>query len=367
MRASAAPSRLALVLCGTWSGLALLLLACLQHTAAAQPSPDRNEASPPPGQDGAFAPAEAETDAAGPAPVAGSDAAGEDPASPATASEADADAEAGASADAVANTGEAGPDTAPSSRAGVGAGEAEASPPPPSYTPQATPPTPTLEVTTLCQGRRIRSLRTDGMQRVARADITTTMGLRQGDRCTDRALTAAVRQLWNLGFFDDIVVQGEAIGKDGIALRVTVLERPAIGKITLEGNDQIDDEDIEEKISLEEGEILSIPAVQRQVTKIRDLYAEEGYFLAHVHYALRPMRTRHKEIELRFIIDEGEEVEIRRLRFVGNRHVRDKSLHKAMQSSETSFWSLFSSSNKYNKAIFEEDLTRLQALYYDKG
>ncbi|MEZ4288759.1 MAG: POTRA domain-containing protein [Polyangiales bacterium] len=68
-----------------------------------------------------------------------------------------------------------------------------------------------------------------------------------------------------------------------------------------------------------------------------------------------------------FKIDEGQEVKVRRVVFLGNESITDDELTKIMATRETGFFSFLQSNNKFNQANFDEDLTRLQAWYYDKG
>ena len=235
------------------------------------------------------------------------------------------------------------------------------------YEPRVEAPSQVREPKTICQGRRIRRVRVRGMQRVTQEDVLASMRLKPGQICTDAEITRDARALWDLGFFDDLTLEGVAIGEKDLVLVVRVKERPSVGKIVYRGNSEIDEDDLKEKVSLKEGEILSIPEVQRQVVKIRDLYAEKGFFLAKVRYELRNMDDHNNEVEVRFIISEGEEVTVRRIRFVGNRNVPSSELNGVMKTSETAFWSFITSSNKFNRDFFEEDLTRLQATYYDRG
>lgn len=217
---------------------------------------------------------------------------------------------------------------------------------------------------TVCEGRRIRDIEIVGVQRVDEEDVLASMELREGLPCTDREIARDANRLWALGFFDDIVFDATLVGEE-IDLLVRLVERPAIGAIEFRGNDEVDDEDIDEKVTLREGAILSIPEVQRQVTKIRDLYAEKGFFLARVRYELIP--GDNGEVTVRFLIEEGEEVTVRRVRFIGNDNVRADELTEIMQTSETGFFSFLASNDSFNQDHFDEDLTRIQAYYYDQG
>ena len=218
---------------------------------------------------------------------------------------------------------------------------------------------------TVCQGRTIERIFVRGGRRVSDDDIRATLDLRAGVPCTDAEVTRDAQALWDLGFFDDVTVEAEPVGEHRINLYFIVRERPAIGEVVYEGNDEVSDSDLDEKVTLREGEVLSVPEVQRQVTRIRDLYAEKGFFLARIDYELTEMDD--DEVRVKFVIDEGEEVTVRRIRFIGNRNFETDELLGFMRTSETGFFSFISSNNTFNREFFEEDVTRLQALYYDRG
>ena len=219
---------------------------------------------------------------------------------------------------------------------------------------------------TICHGRRIETLRVRGNRRVDVRDVQANMQLREGLPCTDEEVARDARSLWNTGFFDDIVFAATPEG-DGIVLTVQLMERPSVAEIVFEGNDEVSEEDLDERVTLRENSILSVPEVRRQVNRIRDLYAEEGHFLAEVRHEIVPDGERGESVAVRFVITEGPKVEVRQIRFVGNQHFNAEDLHGIMQTSETGFFSFLSSSNTFNEETFDEDVMRLQAYYHEHG
>jgi outer membrane protein insertion porin family len=217
---------------------------------------------------------------------------------------------------------------------------------------------------TVCEGKRIRRIDVLGNGRVSADDIRAGMKLKQGSTCTDSAVARDARGLWDLGYFDDLTFSAKIEAGD-LQLTVQVRERPAIGKISFEGDSAVDQEDIDEKVNLEVGAILSEHDVRAQIPKIRDVYAEEGYFLAKVSYQLIPMPN--NQVEVRFDIVEGPEVSVRRISFLGNVHLPDDELLGFMRTHATGVFSFISSSDKFKRDFFDEDVLRLQALYYDRG
>jgi len=242
--------------------------------------------------------------------------------------------------------------------AGEAEGEAEGELPPRAAAPTVAVPR------TVCEGHRIKAIDVAGNGRVSGDDVRASLKLKKGMTCTDSAIARDARGLWDLGYFDDLIFSARVEGNEVVLLVVTK-ERPAIGKITFEGDDEIDEEDIDEKVSLEVGAVLSENDVRAQIPKIRDVYAEEGYFLAKVSYQLKPMPN--NQVEIRFDIVEGPEVSVRRMRFVGNDKLGDDDLLGFMRTHATGIFSMVSSNDTFKRDFFDEDVLRIQALYYDRG
>ena len=217
-----------------------------------------------------------------------------------------------------------------------------------------------------CQGRRIIRIMVEGARRVAADDILATMRLSSDVPCTENEVTRDARSLWELGFFDDIIIEAEPVGPN-VVLVVRVRERPEIRSIVFEGNDEIDDEDIEEEISIREGTVLSPSDVREQVDKIRDHYASEGYFLSRVTYELREVDNDQNQVDVVFSVDEGPAVKVRRITLVGNQNISTADLHAIMATGETGFFSFITDSDTFDREKFDEDVMRLQAWYYDQG
>jgi outer membrane protein insertion porin family len=217
---------------------------------------------------------------------------------------------------------------------------------------------------TACEGRRIGRIRVLGNRRVSDEDVLASVRMRAGRICTDAGVSEDAHALWDLGFFDDIVVEADAT-EERVELSFRLRERPAIGDVRYEGNGHVSTSDIDEVVDLREGSILSRPAIARQVTRMRDLYAEKGYFLARI--TPRLVRTENNEVDVVFDIVEGDEVTVRRIRFVGNRFISSADLRGIMQTGETGIFSFISNNDNFQESRFDEDVNRLQALYYDRG
>lgn len=87
--------------------------------------------------------------------------------------------------------------------------------------------------------------------------------------------------------------------------------------ITFSGNHLFDDQKIDEKLLIHDGDIYSIDKLRETVQNIKDLYGSKGYIEANVNYTLRPVGT-GSQYNVHIDIEEGEEYKIGLIRVLGN-------------------------------------------------
>ncbi|HTV23820.1 MAG TPA: outer membrane protein assembly factor BamA, partial [Polyangiaceae bacterium] len=213
------------------------------------------------------------------------------------------------------------------------------------------------------RGLPIVNIRVAGNRRITSEDILAYLTEKPGQTFSPEALSKDVRELWNSGFFDDIEVDLEREA-GGASLRFVVRERPNISEIEFEGNTEIDTDDLTEAIEVKANSIISYPAIQRSIQKIRDKYAEQGYFLAEAQSEVLPLKN--NEVKIKFKVTEHSRVSVRRVTFIGNDTVSDDELRAVMFTGNPGFFA-FGSGGPFRQDAFERDMAVISALYYDRG
>jgi outer membrane protein insertion porin family len=249
------------------------------------------------------------------------------------------------------------PSAAPAAASAVPAAAPDAPPGP--------PPAPPSEAEQ-ARGAPVAKVVVAGNRRIATEDVLTYLSqTRVGKPFNPEGLTKDVRELWDSGFFEDVEADLSR-RDDGVTLRILVRERPSIKAIEFKGNEKVDNDDLTEALSVEvkAGQILSYAAIRRGIQKLRDKYAEEGYFLAEVQNEILPQRD--NEVILRFTVREHEKVTVRRVTFIGNDHVPEDELREVMLTGQSSFFD-FGTGGGFRQDAFERDILVLSALYYDRG
>jgi outer membrane protein insertion porin family len=202
-----------------------------------------------------------------------------------------------------------------------------------------------------------------GNRRVAAEDVLTYLKQKIGQPFKPELLASDVRALWDSGFFDDVEVDMTR-SDAGVGLRFLVRERPNILAIEFSGNDEIDRDKLLEAVDLKVNTSLNVPSVRRAVQKVKDAYAEKGFYLADVDYALQPEKD--NDVTIQFKIVEHQSVSVRRITLVGNLEVATSELREVMATGASGLLS-FGSGGPYKQDILERDVLLMSGLYYDKG
>ncbi len=249
-------------------------------------------------------------------------------------------------------------------------------PPPPPPAPAPAPPAapqPPAEVPELppseadkAKGKRIAEVRIVGNRRISKEQIRGWLKwMRVGKPFNPRGMTTDVRELWDQGFFEDIEIDLTQT-QDEARLRILVKERPSVREVTFSGNKEIDDEDLGGIVAdeVKVGQIINHASIRRAIQKIRDKYAEDGYFLAEAHYEVQPRKN--NEVVVKFTVKEHEKVTVRRVTFIGNNSVASDELRDLMITGQMGFFS-FGSGGPFRQDAFERDVLVISSHYYDKG
>jgi outer membrane protein insertion porin family len=213
------------------------------------------------------------------------------------------------------------------------------------------------------RGVPIVAIDVGGNRRTTSDEILGYLRERPGQPFSPETLTRDVRELWDSGFFDDIEVD-LARSDRGVTLRVLVRERPTIRSVVYSGNNELDDEKLNEGVEIKANSVLSYPAIRRAVQKIRDLYAEKGFFLAEVTSEVQPQRD--NEVTLKFIVRENAQLSVRRVSLIGNDHIPEAEIREGMVTGQISIMS-FGSGGPFRQDGFDRDIYYIQSLYLDRG
>ncbi|MBY0385126.1 outer membrane protein assembly factor BamA, partial [bacterium] len=208
----------------------------------------------------------------------------------------------------------------------------------------------------------ISEIRVEGNKKIETSAILEKMTIKKGEKFDVSKIRENIQSLYDMGYFEDLRFE-----RKDQELIVTVIEKPSISAIEFEGNEELDDEDLTEKTGLKTFEMVNYSKIQKAISEIQKAYEEKGYLLAKVDFTLKPEEKAPQSSRLIFKVDENQKVKVKRVSFIGNKHVKDQDLKAFMMTQEGGFFSFLSGSGTYKQDIFDDDVKRISLIYLNKG
>jgi outer membrane protein insertion porin family len=247
-----------------------------------------------------------------------------------------------------------------------------AGPPPPAGAPLPTEATPDEESTGRSGGRAIGKIFVDGNVRVSDSAFFNSLRIKPGDPFDERAIHEEYRRLWDLGLFDDIIVESRQRAPGVFDLIFHVQDRPLINGVAFVGMKAVTEANILEalgkvKAEVRRGQPVDFSTLRRAEGAIEQLLAEKGYLEARVRARLTPVSQGQREVT--FHIREGAKTKIKAIDFVGNKVFSDRRLRKMLKLTRQARWLTSWASSKvlYHPAKFDQDAESIRSAYKSLG
>nr|WP_322740924.1 outer membrane protein assembly factor BamA [Endozoicomonas gorgoniicola] len=209
----------------------------------------------------------------------------------------------------------------------------------------------------------VSDIRIDGLQRVSAGTVFNSLPIEVGDDVESPQVAEAARSLFRTGYFNDI-----QMGRDGDVLVVSVVERPSISQIKIEGNKAIKTEDLMKGLSssgLSEGEIFQQATLEAIRLELERQYVSQGRYGARISADVEALPR--NRVKLTINVKEGKVATIRHINVVGNTVFPQEEVQDLFELKETGMFSFFGSSDKYSREKLSGDLERLRSYYLDRG
>ena len=209
----------------------------------------------------------------------------------------------------------------------------------------------------------VGDIRLEGLQRITAGTVFNYLPIKVGDTVDDTRTTAALRVLFGTGFFRDVRLE-----RDGDTLVVTVVERPSIGSIEFDGNEELKTENLLsalEQAGFAQGRVFNRSTFDQVKQELHRTYFAAGRYGAQVTGTVTPLER--NRVAVRFDIREGVIAKIRQISIVGNAAFDDDHLLDDFELDTTGFFSFITRSDRYSKPKLAADLETLRSFYLDQG
>lgn len=195
--------------------------------------------------------------------------------------------------------------------------------------------------------------------------VLMRVNTRKGDALDVNALDNELKKIWDLGYFSDVSVAVEP-QLDGLHLVFTVQEKPRIESIVVEGNDNIDEDDILAAMSTRTGAVLNEKLLAEDLLKIREVFRTAGYYLGAVTHRV-DMRQGGTAAALVLEVNEGNKLYIKEVKIEGAEKLRPGDVRDELYLTERGWFSWATGSGVLREDMLDRDSAAITAYYLNNG
>lgn len=192
--------------------------------------------------------------------------------------------------------------------------------------------------------------------------VLMRLSIRKGDAPSAAAVNDEVKRIWDMGYFSDV----RASIEPGNVLAFSVVEKPRIDNIVVEGSDKVDKDDILAAMSTKTGSVLNEKLLAEDLQKVTELYRKEGYYLAEVTQRLDP-RPAGAGAVLVLSVKEGGKLYIREVKVEGLKHLKQSDMEDYMALRPRNFLSWFTGTGVLKDEYLERDSNAIAAYGLNQG
>ncbi len=208
----------------------------------------------------------------------------------------------------------------------------------------------------------ITDVQVKGMRIMDPDVVLMRLTIRKGDSPDANALNEEVRRIWDMGYFDDVSVSLAP----GNVLIFTVVEKPRIDNIIVEGSDEIDTEDILAAMSTKTGAVLNDRLLVEDLQKVTELYRSEGYYLATVQHQVNS-RQGGAGATLVLNVNEGNKLYIQEVILQGLNKLSQSDIEEYMALRPRTILSWFTGTGVLKDEYLERDSSAIAAYGLNEG
>ncbi|MBQ7623368.1 MAG: outer membrane protein assembly factor BamA, partial [Bacteroidales bacterium] len=182
-------------------------------------------------------------------------------------------------------------------------------------------------------------------------------------------VTGIVRRLWLQRYFEDVSLDIDRVSAkaDTAWFKISIKERPRVSRWTFTGVKSGDKKELQERLNLRRGGEFSEYVEKTSIDIIKRFYAEKGFLKAAVKAEVQRDSVVKNAVRVNFAVERGDRVRIKDINFIGNEHVKDFKLARAMKKTKSNKIYNFFNSKKFNEKEYIADKKSVVSAFNEAG
>ena len=207
----------------------------------------------------------------------------------------------------------------------------------------------------------IKDIKINNNKRITEETIITYGNIQFNKEYSQKELNNIVKELYDTNFFKKI-----SIKIDGETLVLNVEENKIIQSVRVEGvkSNKIKEAILKNLFSKDKSPFL-IEKVKIDVNRMKTSLNSIGYYLSDVKSKI--LENNNDTVDLIFDVNLGDKSKIKKIEFIGDKKIKDRTLRSVIISEEAKFWKFISNNKFVNQDIINRDKRLLRNFYLSKG
>ena len=217
----------------------------------------------------------------------------------------------------------------------------------------------------------VGGVKVEGNSYYSSEQILQVAGIRENMEVTvpSEDMSAIVNRLWLQRYFEDVSLAIDSIApsRDTAFFKISLVERPRVSRWVFSGVKSGEEKELRERLNFRRGSEFSEYVSKTSVDIIKRYYKEKGVLNVGVDVETKKDSVIRGAIRVRFVVDRGEKVKIKKITFNGNDHVKESKLVRSMKKTRDARLQNFFSSKKFNEAEYENDKRAMISAFNEAG
>jgi outer membrane protein insertion porin family len=216
----------------------------------------------------------------------------------------------------------------------------------------------------LLKKETVAAIEVEGTKVLEKDVVLMRLKTQKGDIYDPKAVNKEVKDIYELGYFDDVQVKVDEL-PDGVRLTFVVKEKPRISAISVLGTDAKDQDDVLEVMSTRAGAVLNPKVLADDLGKIKEMYRKDGYYKADATYKLESSDATQARLDI--VVNEGPKLYIKKISIEGAKELDSGDLKKQLSLAERGFLSWVTGSGVLKEELLLRDAAAIEAYYSNRG
>ena len=200
-----------------------------------------------------------------------------------------------------------------------------------------------------------------GNKRISSNSIILFGDIQKGSNLDDKKLNIILKNLYKTNFFENVKIKF-----DNQKLTVTVIENPIIQSIQIDGvkNKSII-KNLNSNLKLREKSSFVESLVKNDENILKNILRKNGYYFSKIDTIIK--RNNNNTVDLTYNISLGEKAFIKKIKFIGDKKIKDRKLKNVIISEESKFWKFLSNRKFLDQKRIAIDENLLRNYYKNNG